>query len=70
MSLIPNKNEINRDSSEFYFFLAWLVDDYRQDVDCEYCMTEEEITDRVLDIIQSPHKYIKEMQKFKNLRKF
>ena len=65
MSLIPNKNEINRDSSDFYFFLSWLVNRYREDLECEYCMTEEQITDKVLDIVQSPHKYIKEMTEYK-----
>ena len=68
MSLLTDENQIDIDSSEFYFFISWLVNEYRQDPNCKYNMTEEDITNRLLDIIQSPHKFIKEMKEFRNAR--
>ena len=44
MSLLTDENQIDIDSSEFYFFISWLVDEYRKDPDCKYNMTEEDLT--------------------------
>ena len=57
------KNLIKPDTPEFYSFLCWYRDKLWLDEDAEG-WEGESICQRILDVIQSPHKFEKEMKEY------
>ena len=51
-------------SDSFLWFLKWYVEKLRYDENCDG-WTDEQITERVLDVIEKPYKFEKEMLEFK-----
>ena len=49
---------------EFVFFLRWLRDKYRADDQAEG-WTEEQIVERIIDVVEAPYKFVNEMVEYK-----
>ena len=57
--------DIDRNSFSFYLFLTWYRDKLWEDEECEG-WTWEQICNRMLDVVQSPHKFEKEIEEYIN----